>query len=66
MEIRPIRTEDDYRAALAAASSLMAAEGGTPDGDTLDALATLIEVYEARHYPADAPDPIAAIQFMME
>ncbi|HWK44534.1 MAG TPA: transcriptional regulator [Stellaceae bacterium] len=66
MEIRPIRTEDDYRAALAEASSLMAAEAGTPDGDRLDVLATLIEAYEAVHYPVDAPDPIAAILFMME
>ena len=66
MEIRPIRTEQDYRAALAAASSLMAAEAGTPEGDRLDVLATLIEAYEAAHYPVDAPDPIAAIQFMME
>ena len=65
MEIRPIRTDDDYRAALDEASSLMAAEAGTPEGDNLDVLATLIETYEAAHYPVDAPDPIAAIEFMM-
>ena len=66
MDIRPIRTEEDYRAALAEASALMEAEAGTPEGDRLDVLATLIEAYEASHYPVDAPDPIAAIQFMME
>lgn len=66
MEIRPIRTDDDYRAALAEASLLMAVEVGTPEGDRLDVLATLIESYEATRFPIDAPDPIAAIQFMME
>jgi HTH-type transcriptional regulator/antitoxin HigA len=66
MEIRPIRTEADYGAALTEAASLMAAEAGTPEGDRLDVLATLIEAYEAAHYPVDGPDPIAAIQFMME
>jgi HTH-type transcriptional regulator/antitoxin HigA len=66
MEIRPIRTEDDYRSALIEASALMDAEGETLEGDRLDVLATLIEAYEAVHYPIDAPDPIAAIEFMME
>ena len=66
MEIRPIRTEEDYWAALAEAFSLMAAEAGAPEGDRLDVLATLIEAYEAAHYPVEAPDPIAAIEFMME
>jgi len=66
MELRPIRTDEDYRAALAEASLLMATEAGTPEGDRLDVLATLIEAYEAARYPVDAPDPIAAIQFMME
>lgn len=66
MEIRPIRTEADYRVALAEISSLMAADADTLEGDRLDVLATLIEAYEAAHYPVDAPDPIAAIQFMME
>lgn len=66
MDIRPIRTEEDYRAALAEASALMEAEAGTPEGDRLDVLATLIEAHEASRHPVDAPDPIAAIQFMME
>lgn len=66
MEIRPIRSEEDYRAALAEAAALMDAGAGTPEGDRLDVLATLIEAYEAAHYPVDAPDPISAILFMME
>jgi HTH-type transcriptional regulator/antitoxin HigA len=66
MEIRPIRTEQDYRAALEEVSGLMDAAVGTPEGDRLDVLATLIEAYEAHHYPIAAPDPIAAIEFMME
>jgi HTH-type transcriptional regulator/antitoxin HigA len=66
MDIRPVRTETDYRAALVEAATLMTAEAGTPEGDRLDVLATLLEAYEARHYPVDPPDPIAAILFMME
>lgn len=66
MDIRPIRTEDDYRQALAEAAGVMNAAAGTRDGDRLDVLATLIEAYEASRYPVDAPDPISAILFMME
>ena len=44
----------------------MGAKSGTPKGDRLDVLATLIDAYEARHYPMDPPDPIEAIQFRME
>jgi HTH-type transcriptional regulator / antitoxin HigA len=66
MEIRPIRSEADYQAALAEADRLWDANPGTPDGDHVEVLATLIEDYEARHHPIPAPDPIAAILFMME
>jgi HTH-type transcriptional regulator/antitoxin HigA len=66
MRIRPIRTKADYRAALKEVERLWDAEPGTPDGDVVDVLATLIEVYEAEHFPIAAPDPIAAIEFMME
>jgi HTH-type transcriptional regulator/antitoxin HigA len=66
MDIRPIRTEADYRAALAEVERLWEAEPGTPEGDRAEVLATLIEAYEAKHYPIPAPDPIAAILFMME
>lgn len=68
MEIRPIRTEADYHAALKTISGLMESdpEIGTPDGDRLDVLATLVQAYEAQHFPIDLPDPIEAIKFRME
>ena len=66
MDVRPIRTEADHQAALAEIASLMSAEKGTPEGDRLDVLATLVEAYEAAHIPIEAPDPISAILFMME
>src|SRR5580704_9612001 len=65
-ELKPIRTKADYKNAFAEAERLWGAKNGTPKGDRLDVLATLIEVYEARHYPMDPPDPITAIQFRME
>ena len=66
MDIRPIRTEADYRAALEEVERLWDTEPGTPEGDRVEVLATLIEAYEAQHHPIAAPDPIAAILFMME
>jgi HTH-type transcriptional regulator/antitoxin HigA len=63
---RPISTDADYRAALALAHELFDTEPGTPEGDHLDALVTLIEAYEDRHYPMDLPDPIEAIRMRME
>lgn len=65
-EIKPIRTEADYEAALSEVERLWGAKSGTPKGDRLDVLATLIEVYEERRYPIDPPDPIEAIKFRME
>ncbi len=65
-EVKPIRTEADYDAALEDVVSLWGAASGTPEGDRLDVLATLIDVYEARHHPMDPPDPIEAIKFRME
>ena len=64
--IRAIRTEADYRAALARIDALMDAEFGTPDGDELDVLTDLVELYEARHVPMGYPSPIEAIRFRME
>lgn len=64
--VRPIRTEEDYETALAEAESLMTARPGTPEGDRLDVLSTLIEAYETEHHPIDAPDPVALIEFVME
>ena len=68
MNIKPIRTEADNKAALAEISKLMARDPviGTPAGDRLDVLVTLVQAFEARHYPLDAPDPIAAIKFRMD
>jgi HTH-type transcriptional regulator / antitoxin HigA len=66
IKIRPIRGEEDYEAALAEVSSLMDAVAGTLEGERLDVLVTLIEAYEARHWPIDTPDPIDAIRVRME
>jgi HTH-type transcriptional regulator/antitoxin HigA len=66
VEVEPIRTEQDYDAALAEIEGLMAAEPGTPGGDRLDVLAALVQAYEAEHHAIEAPDPIALIQFVME
>jgi HTH-type transcriptional regulator/antitoxin HigA len=65
-EIKPIRSEEDYEEALAEIEKLWGAKSGTPAGDKLDVLATLIDVYESEHYPMDPPDPIEAIKFRME
>jgi HTH-type transcriptional regulator/antitoxin HigA len=65
-EVRPIRSEADYEAALAEVERLWGAESGTRDGDRLDVLATLIDAYESEHHPIDPPDPIEAIKFRME
>ena len=64
--VKPIRTEKDYDAALKEVERLWGAKSGTPEGDRLDVLATLIEVYEDEHYPMEPPDPIEAIKFRME
>ena len=66
MEIKPIRTKADYRAALKEIEALMSAERDTPEGERLDVLVTLVEAYESRHYPLDLPDPVEAIRFRME
>jgi HTH-type transcriptional regulator/antitoxin HigA len=66
MEIRPVRTERDYRRSLKEIERLMEAKAGTPEGDRLDVLVTLVEAYEARRFPLGFPDPIEAIRFAME
>lgn len=63
--VRPVRTEADYEAALDEIGRLMTARAGTPEGDRLDVLSTLVEAYEAEHYAIDAPDPIALLEFAM-
>lgn len=66
MDIKPIKTDADYRAALKEVESLMMAAPDTPKGEKLDVMVTLIEAYEAKHFPMDLPDPVAAIKFEME
>jgi HTH-type transcriptional regulator / antitoxin HigA len=65
-EVKPIRTKADYKRAMADVERLWGARIGTPDGDRLDVLATLIDAYESEHFPMDPPDPIEAIKFRME
>jgi len=65
-ELKPIRTKADYEKGLAEVEHLWGAKSGTPKGDRLDVLATLIDAYEAEHYPMDLPDPVEAIKFRME
>ena len=66
MDIKPIHTEADYRATLHEIEGLMAAALGSPEGDRLDVLVTLVEAYERTHFPMDLPDPIEAIKFVMD
>ena len=65
-DIKPIRTETDYEAALARIREIFHADLGTPEGDELDVLADLVEQYEDRHEKVDYPDPVDAIKFRME
>ena len=65
-EVKPIRSQADHAAALAEVERLWGATAGTPEGDRLDVLVTLIDAYEDERYPIDPPDPIDAILFRME
>lgn len=66
MNIKPIKTEDDYTSALQTVGKLMSARKDTPEGDKLDVLATLIEAYEEKHHPILPPEPVEAIIHQME
>ena len=66
MEIKPIKTKADYRAALKEIETLMAARAGSREGERLDVMVTLVEAYEKKHHPLDLPDPVEAIKFHME
>ncbi|AXS82189.1 MULTISPECIES: type II toxin-antitoxin system HigA family antitoxin [Marinobacter] len=66
MDIKPIKTDTDYQAALKEIESLMMAGPDTSEGEKLDVMVTLIEAYEAKHFPMDLPDPVEAIKFEME
>jgi HTH-type transcriptional regulator/antitoxin HigA len=66
MKVKPIRNDSDHEAALKEIERLWGAAVGTPAGDRLEVLATLVDAYEERRYPIDMPDPIQAIQFRLE
>jgi len=66
MNIKPIKFESDYEAALKRVAQLMDADVDTPEGDELDVLVTLIEAFELKHYPINTPNPIEAILFRMD
>lgn len=66
MNIRPIKSEADYDAAIAEIERLWGAEPNTAEGDKLDVLIMLVDAYEKEHYPIDLPDPVEAIKFRME
>ncbi len=61
MDIKPIKSERDYNAALVEIERLMDADISTPEGDKLDVLTTLVEAYEEKYYPVGPPDPIETI-----
>ncbi|MGO9337420.1 MAG: helix-turn-helix domain-containing protein [Terracidiphilus sp.] len=66
MRIQPVRTEADHDAAVARITQLMGAEPGSEASDELEILVTLVDAYEAKHFPTAAPDPVAVIKFQME
>jgi len=66
MNIGPIKTETDYKKALKRLEVIFDAVTGTPASDEADVLALIIDDYETRHYPIEAPDPIEAIKIRME
>jgi HTH-type transcriptional regulator/antitoxin HigA len=66
MEIKPIKTEQDYQKAIKKIEKLWGSKKDTEKGDELDLLCTLAEAYELRHYPIAPPDPVDAIKFRME
>ena len=66
MNIRPIKSNRDYRQCLKEIEGLMTAKRNTPEGDRLDVLVTLVEAWEAKHYPLDLPDAVEAIKHHME
>lgn len=66
LDIRPIHDEAGHAAALERIGALMAAESGSPEGDELDVLTTLVEAYEERHHAIEAVDPVALIEHVIE
>lgn len=67
MEIKPIRSEADYQAALKEIEKILESQPGTPEGDRMDVLVTLVEAYEAKHFPIPEPaDPVEVLKYYLE
>jgi len=66
MELKPIKTEIDYKDALKRLEDIFDAKLGSPESDELEILGLMVDDYENKHYPIDAPDPIEAIKIRME
>jgi HTH-type transcriptional regulator/antitoxin HigA len=66
MELKPLKTDTDYRAALTRLEEIFDAQLGTLEGDELEILSLLVDDYENKHHPIEAPDPIEAIKIRME
>jgi len=66
MNLKPIKSESDYRAALKRLEDIFDAKHGTPESDELEILGLIVDDYENKHYPIEAPDPIEAIKIRME
>jgi len=66
MEIKPIKTDIDYRVALKRLEEIFDAKIGTPESDELEILGLMVDDYEKKHYPIESPDPIEAIKIRME
>lgn len=66
MEVKVIKSEEQYKAYLNRMNEILHADEGIPEGEELDVLALVVEKYEDEHYPIEAPDPIEAIRFMMD
>lgn len=66
MNIKPIKTNLDYKITLERLELIFDAEIGSPDSDEADILGLMIDEYEKKHYPIDAPDPIEAIKIRMK
>lgn len=66
MNIKPIKTTANYKAALLRIEQLWGAKENTPEGDEFEVLFTLVEAYEEKHYPVPPPDPIEAIKFRLD
>ena len=66
MELKPIKTDTEYRAALKRLEEIFDAKSGTPESDELEILGLMVDDYENKHYPIEAPDPIEAIKIRME